>query len=250
MAANRLFSLDGESALVTGGSTGIGAAISRLFLQMGARVTIASRRESKLQAFRDSVPQHALSLHSVPGDVAVDSERIVATAVAAMGSISILVNNASTSVGKPMSDMTGAEWQTVYTTNLEAAFRLCQSALPSLEANRGCILHISSASAVAGDYDDAAYVSSKSGLEGFSRHLAVELAADGVRSNVIRPGLINTEAFADYPDEFFESQIPLIPLGRLGSPEDVAYAALYLCSREAAFVTGAVLTVDGGETRI
>ena len=250
MAANRLFSLQGEAALVTGGSTGIGAAIARLFLQMGARVTIASRRESKLEGFRDSVPQHASSLHAVPGDVAVDSERIVASAIAAMGGISILVNNASTSVGKPVRNMTGEDWRSVYTTNLEAAFRLCQCALPSLEANRGCILHISSASAVAGDYDDAAYVSSKSGLEGFSRHLAVELAADGVRSNVIRPGLINTEAFAGYPDEFFESQIPLIPLGRLGDPEDVAYAALYLCSREAGFVTGAVLTVDGGETRI
>jgi NAD(P)-dependent dehydrogenase (short-subunit alcohol dehydrogenase family) len=117
-----------------------------------------------------------------------------------------------------------------------------------LARSRGCILHISSISAVAGEFDDVAYAASKAGLEGFSRKLALEVARAGVRSNVIRPGLILTEAFANMPQDFFDSQIPLIPLGAVGQPDDIAHAAAFLCSDEARFITGAVLTVDGGES--
>jgi NAD(P)-dependent dehydrogenase (short-subunit alcohol dehydrogenase family) len=120
--------------------------------------------------------------------------------------------------------------------------------MPHLAATHGVILHISSISAVAGEFDDVAYAASKAGLEGFNRKLALEVARYGVRSNVIRPGLIHTEAFADMPPDFFASQVPLIPLGNMGQPEDIANAAAFLCSDEARFITGTVLTVDGGES--
>lgn len=250
MPRRSLFSLKGKSALVTGGGTGIGASIARLFLSMGAEVAVCSRRRHKLEELKASVRRQHTHLHLIPGDIVTQAEAIVATALEQMGSLDILVNNAATSAGKLVADLSMEDWRSVHCTNLDAAFQLCRLCLPPLIKGAGCILHISSASVVSGEYDDAAYAASKAGLEGLSRHLAVELAPEGVRSNVIRPGLINTEAFAEYPAEFFESQLPLIPLGRLGSPEDVAYAALYLCSEEAGFVTGAVLAVDGGETRI
>ena len=244
-----MFSLQGKSALVTGGSTGIGAAITRKFLEMGAQVTVCGRRKGKLDALVKSVPRQG-RLYPVVGDIVTQADYIVKTALKHMESLDILVNNASISAGKSFQDLEAEDWQDVMGTNLDAAFHLCRLCLPELIQSMGCILHISSVSAVAGEYDDAAYTASKAGLEGLSRHLAIELATEGVRSNVIRPGLVLTEAFDEQPPEFFESQLPLIPLGRMGQPVDIAHAALYLCSDEASWVTGAVLDVDGGESRI
>ncbi len=244
------FSLKGMSALVTGGGSGIGAAIARLFLAKGAQVAVCGRRQHRLVELRKSVRRSQSRLHLIQGDIVTDAEAIVNRALAEMKSLDILVNNAAISAGKPVSELDMEDWFNVQNTNLSAAFRMTRLCLPHLQATKGCILNISSASVVSGEYDDVAYASSKAGLEGLSRQLAVELASDGVRSNVIRPGLIDTEAFADQPPEFFETQIPLIPMGRLGDPDDVAYASLYLCSREAKFVTGAILAVDGGEANV
>lgn len=250
MARRAPFSLKGKSALVTGGGSGIGAAIARLFLARGAQVTVCGRRRHRLEELRKSVRRIQSRLHLVPGDIVTDADAIVGQALAEMKSLDILVNNAAISAGKPVGDLEMEDWYNVQNTNLAAAFRLTRLCLPSLQVTQGCVLHISSASVVSGEYDDVAYAASKAGLEGMSRQLAVEVAADGVRSNVIRPGLIDTDAFANQPPEFFDSQIPLIPMGRLGSPEDVAFASLYLCSPEAKFVTGAVLAVDGGESNV
>ncbi len=229
----------------------MGASIARKFLTMGAQVTVCGRRQEKMDALVKSINHRQASrLYPVVGDIVTQAEDIVEAALQHMDTLDILVNNAATSAGKPLQDLEMTDWHDVMGTNLDAAFHLCRLCLPSLIQAQGCILHISSVSAVAGEYDDAAYTASKAGLEGLSRHLAVELASEGVRSNVIRPGLVHTEAFAEQPPEFFESQLPLIPLGRLGQPEDIAHAALYLCSDEAGWVTGAVLDVDGGESRI
>ena len=147
-----------------------------------------------------------------------------------------------------MQEMAYRDWRQVMGVNLDAAFQLVRAAAPALTASQGNILHISSVSAVSGEFDDVAYAASKAGLEGFSRRLALDLAPQGVRSNVIRPGLIRTEAFDPMPAEFFQAQIPLIPLNRIGQPQDIALAAAFLCSSEADFITGAVLTIDGGES--
>ncbi len=186
--------------------------------------------------------------HAVVGDVAVNAQEIINNAILLCGHLDILVNNAATTAGAGVDEMTRDEWRRVLAVNLDAAFELVSWALPHLVKSRGVILHISSISAIAGEFDDVAYAASKAGLEGFSRKLALELAPLGIRSNVIRPGLIATDAFADMPNDFFESQLPMIPLRRLGRPEDIAQAAAFLCSDEASFITGAVLTVDGGES--
>jgi meso-butanediol dehydrogenase / (S,S)-butanediol dehydrogenase / diacetyl reductase len=238
----------GKTALITGGGTGIGAAIAEQLAAEGAAVAICGRRADIVAQTVERLGEHGYSVHAIPGDVSTEAARIVRTAVERLGRLDVLVNNAARSAGATMAEMETTTWREVLAVNLDAAFALVQQALPHLLSARGAILHISSISAVAGEFDDVAYAASKAGLEGFSRRLALEVAEQGVRSNVIRPGLIQTEAFAGMPEDFFQTQIPLIPLRQIGQPADIALAAAFLCSDEAKFITGAVLTVDGGES--
>ncbi|RIK35557.1 MAG: hypothetical protein DCC55_29980 [Chloroflexi bacterium] len=238
----------GKAALVTGGGTGIGAAIAEQLAAEGAAVAICGRRVEVLNATAERLNAAGYTVVAVPGDVAVDVSAIVRTVVEKLGRLDVLVNNAARSGGVSVGEMASQIWREVMAVNLDAAFELVHHALPHLIASRGAILHISSISAVAGEFDDVAYAASKAGLEGFSRRLALEVAEHGVRSNVIRPGLIQTEVFAAMPSDFFDTQIPMIPLRQIGQPEDIARAAAFLCSDEARFITGAVLTVDGGES--
>ena len=238
----------GKVALITGGSTGIGAAIADRFASEGARVAICGRRLYLLEQKAAELTEAGYDAFVVQGDVAVEAELIVERVVSHFGRLDVLVNNAAVAVGLGIDEMTAGAWRHVMATNLDGAFALVTAALPHLVATRGNVLHISSIGAVAGNFDDLAYVASKAGLEGMSRKLALEMAEFGVRSNVIRPGLVMTEAFAAMPADFFETQIPLIPVGRIGRPEDIAGAAAFLCSDEATFITGATLTIDGGES--
>lgn len=238
----------GKVALITGGGTGIGAAIAETFGRAGAKVVICGRRANVLEDRAEQLTAAGCTVEAVAGDVATDAALLVKECIDRFGRLDILVNNAALSAGMPVEEMTLSNWQHVIAVNLDAAFALVHHALPHLRATRGNILHISSISAVSGEVDDVAYVASKAGLEGFNRKLALELAGDGIRSNVIRPGLIHTEAFANMPPDFFEAQVPLIPLRRIGQPEDIAHAAAFLCSDEANFITGTVLTIDGGES--
>lgn len=235
-------------ALVTGSSTGIGAAVAARLAAEGAAVVLSGRRAHLLQAKVEELSSQGYRVAAAPGDVATAAASIVQTAIDAFGRLDVLVNNAAISAGIGVEEMGFDAWRNVLTTNLDGAFAMVRHALPYLAQAKGVILHISSISAVAGEFDDVAYAASKAGLEGFSRKLALEVARLGVRSNVIRPGLIMTEAFAQMPQDFFESQVPLIPLGQIGQPEDIASAAAFLCSDEARFITGTILTVDGGES--
>jgi len=239
---------EGKVALITGGGTGIGAAIAEQFADDGAKVTICGRRADVVQQRARQLCAAGHTVHPIVADVAADANATIQETIATFGQLDILVNNAAITAGLPIEEMTLSRWQHVMAVNLDAAFSLVQFALPHLIVMQGNILHISSISAISGEVDDVAYVASKAGLEGFNRKLAVELAASGVRSNVIRPGLIHTEAFDAMPRDFFESQVPLIPLGRIGHPRDIAQAAAFLCSDAANFITGSVLTVDGGES--
>lgn len=239
---------DGQVALVTGGGTGIGAAIAAQFAAEGAEVALVGRRATLVHAAAEHLRSQGYQAYAIAGNVATDAQQIVDSVVQHFGGLDILVNNAAIAAGLDMDEMTVDAWRQVLEVNLDGAFALVLHAQPYLAAHPGCILHISSISAVGGEFDDVAYATSKAAIEGLSRRLAVELAARGVRSNVIRPGLIRTEAFVDLPDDFFASQLPMIPLHRFGAPQDIALAAAFLCSSEASFITGAVLTIDGGES--
>ena len=239
---------EGKVAIITGSSTGIGAAVAARFAAEGAQVVLSGRRVQLLEAKSAELTAMGYQVLAVPGDVGSSSATVVQRAIEEFGRIDILVNNAAVSAGVGIEEMTSERWRQVLATNLDGAFEMVRHAMPHLAATHGVILHISSISAVAGEFDDIAYAASKAGLEGLSRKLALEVARYGVRSNVIRPGLINTEAFANMPPDFFASQVPLIPLGNVGEPEDIANAAAFLCSDEARFITGAILTVDGGES--
>lgn len=238
----------GKVAIVTGSSIGIGAAVALRFAQEGAHVVLSGRRAALVEAKAQHLRQMGLSVLAVPGDVAVVADEVVQATVETFGRLDILVNNAAISAGMGIEEMTAAAWQSVIATNLTGVFEMVRHAMPHLAATKGVILQISSIGAVVGEFDDVAYAASKAGLEGFNRKLALEVARLGIRSNVIRPGLIMTEAFEHMPQDFFGSQVPMIPIGRIGHPEDIAHAAAFLCSDDAQFITGAVLTVDGGES--
>lgn len=246
MSQRRRF--EGKAALVTGGGTGIGAAIGEQLAREGAAVALCGRRANVIEQKARQLTDAGYTVVAIPGDVATDAAELIQQTVSTFGRLDVLVNNAAISAGAPIEEIETPVWRQVMAVNLDAAFELVRHALPHLVASQGTILHISSISAIAGEVDDVAYAASKAGLEGFNRKLALELAATGVRSNVIRPGLIRTEAFATMPSDFFDAQVPLIPLHRIGTPEDIAYAAAYLCSAEANFITGTVLTIDGGES--
>lgn len=235
-------------ALITGGGSGIGASIAEQFVTEGAKVALCGRRAHLVEAKTEDLRARGYDALALPGDVVSDAATLVRSAVNHFGHLDILVNNAAVAAGALVEEMSTDTWRHVLSVNLDAAFELVRRALPYLSAVKGNVLHISSIGAVSGEFDDVAYATSKAGLEGLSRRLALEVAHFGVRSNVIRPGLIDTEAFANMPPDFFEAQIPQIPLGRIGQPKDIALAAAYLCSDEAEFVTGAVLTIDGGES--
>jgi NAD(P)-dependent dehydrogenase (short-subunit alcohol dehydrogenase family) len=235
-------------ALVTGSSTGIGAAVAARLAAEGASVVLSGRRTDLLNAKTEELRGQGHQVVAVPGDVSTSAAAIVQSALEYFGRLDVLVNNAAISAGVGIEEMDADAWRRVLAINLDGAFEMVRHALPHLAKNRGVILQISSISAAAGEFDDVAYAASKSGLEGFNRKLALEVARMGVRANVIRPGLIMTEAFAHMPADFFESQLPMIPLGMIGQPEDIAGAAAFLCSDDARFITGTILTVDGGES--
>lgn len=246
MSATRLTD---KVALITGGGTGIGAAIAAQFAREGAQIAICGRRPAPLAATAGRIEEETgTEVFTIVADIFAEADAIVHRTVEQFGHLDLLVNNAAISAGAMVAEMGYRDWRQVIGVNLDAVFQLVRAATPHLVARRGSLLHISSISAVSGEFDDVAYAASKAGLEGFSRRLALELAPLGVRSNVIRPGLIRTEAFDRMPDEFFQAQVPLIPLNRVGKPEDIARAAAFLCSSEADFITGAVLTIDGGES--
>jgi NAD(P)-dependent dehydrogenase (short-subunit alcohol dehydrogenase family) len=233
---------------VTGGGTGIGAAIAAQLAAQGAAVAIVGRRGHVVQKHADDLRAAGCNVLPIRGDAAAEADNIVRQVIQHFGRLDILVNNAAVSAGVDFDEMTLDQWRQVHSINLDAAFGLVQAALPHLIAVRGSLLHISSIAVLVGEFDDVAYVTSKAALEAFSRRLAIELAPYGIRSNIIRPGLIHTEVFDAMPAEFFDAQLPLIPIGRVGRPEDIAQAAAFLCSAAASFITGAVLTVDGGES--
>jgi 3-oxoacyl-[acyl-carrier protein] reductase len=245
-------SLEGKVALVTGGGTGIGLAIARAFVDAGARVVIAGRRERLLQEVARALGGEGTA-RSVAGDVtkSADRSKMLATAQSSFGGLDVLVNNAGAVARMgALADTSEQDWRTTLEVNFLAPILFSQEALFMLGRRNGSILNISTGASLNPVRNFGAYGAAKAGLNHASQVLALEAAPD-VRVNVICPGGVDTPIFEtflgkDRAPEIKAMYAEITPMGRIGRPEDIAKAAVFLSSNEAAFVTGAVLTVDGG----
>ncbi len=241
-----MFDLSGMTALVTGASGGLGSAIAKSLAAQGARLAVSGSNADKLQAFRGGLGGDHVALPCNLGDgAAVDA--LVPQAVEALGQLDILVNNAGVTRDNLAMRMKDEEWSEVIRINLEAAFRLMRAAArPMMKARFGRIISVTSVVGVTGNPGQANYVASKAGLIGLSKAMAQELATRGITVNCIAPGFM-VSAMTDTLDEQQRSAIvSRIPMGAMGASDDIGTAAVYLASREAGYVTGQTLHVNGG----
>ena len=241
-----MFDLDGRRALVTGASGGIGGAIARALHGRGAVVALSGTRADALEALARDL---GARVHVVPADLseAASAAALARDAEVAMGGIDILVNNAGLTRDGLAMRMSDADWQAVLEVNLTAAFRLVRACLRGMTKGRwGRIVNVTSVVAAGGNPGQANYAASKAALAGMSRSLAQEVASRGVTVNCIAPGFIETAMTEALGEDRKALLLGRIPTGRLGHPQDVAAAAVYLASEEAAYVTGQTLHVNGG----
>jgi len=245
-----MFDLTGKTALVTGATGGIGAAIARVLHKAGATVAISGTRAAVLDELkaelRDRVHVIACNLSD-----AADVEKLVPAAEAAMGSVDILVNNAGITRDGLAMRMKDEDWNAVIDVNLTAGFRLARAAMRGMMKKRwGRIVNITSVVGVTGNPGQANYVASKAGIIGLTKSLAQELASRNVTVNAVAPGFIATPMTDVLNDKQREGILGRVPAGRLGSPDEIAAAVLYLVSDEAGYVTGQTLHVNGGMAMI
>jgi 3-oxoacyl-[acyl-carrier protein] reductase len=241
-----MFDLSGMTALVTGASGGIGSAIAKALAGQGARVALSGTREAALGAVAAELGgDHVILPCNLADAAAVDA--LVPSAVEKLGQIDILINNAGVTRDNLAMRMKDEEWDQVIRVNLEAAFRLSRAALkPMMRARFGRIVSITSVVGATGNPGQANYAASKAGLIGMSKALAQEVASRNITVNCIAPGFIQSAMTDALPEAQKEALLTRIPAGKLGAGSDIAAAAVYLASREAAYVTGATLHVNGG----
>ncbi len=245
-----MFDLTGKAALVTGASGGIGGAIARALHAQGATVGLSGTRTGPLEALAGELGERA---HVLPCDLS-DKDAVEALpkqATGAMGRLDILVNNAGVTRDNLFMRMSDEEWETVLNVNLTSTMRLCRGALRDMmKARWGRIVNISSIVGTTGNPGQGNYAASKAGMVGMSKSLAAEVASRGVTVNCIAPGFITTAMTDSLNDAQKEKLLGGIPAGRMGEPEEIAAAAVYLASPEAAYVTGQTLHVNGGMAMI
>ena len=245
--------LQGELALVTGSTSGIGAAIATRFAAEGASVVVTGRNHDRANFVVATITAGGGIAHSVLADVGDESEcaRLVAESAARLGGLTVLVNNAVASTvdegDGAVADLTTAAWDASLRVNLSAPMWLCRAAIPLLRAaGHGSIVNISTRQAERASKGYAAYIASKAGLNGLTRAIAVDEAQHGIRCNTVSPGyVINERRDAEITPERRE-RLEAMHLTRLGQADDVAYACVYLASRESEFLTGVNLPLDGG----
>jgi 3-oxoacyl-[acyl-carrier protein] reductase len=245
-----MFDLTGMNALVTGASGGIGSAVAKALRAQGARVALSGTRAEALQAVAAEVGGGAVVLPcNLSEAAAVDA--LVPQAVEALGGLDILVNNAGVTRDNLALRMKDEEWDQVIRVNLEAAFRLARAALkPMMKARFGRIISVTSVVGVTGNPGQANYAASKAGLIGMSKALAQEVATRNVTVNCVAPGFITSAMTDALPDAQKEALNARIPAGRMGTGDEIAAAVVYLASREASYVTGQTLHVNGGMAMI
>ena len=241
-----MFDLTGKSALVTGASGGIGADIARALHAAGATVGLSGTRVEPLEALAAELGGRA---HILPCNLSnpEDVDGLVKRATEAMGAVDILVNNAGITRDGLAMRMSDDDWQSVIDVNLTAPFRLSRAAIRGMmKARWGRIINISSVVGRAGNAGQANYAASKGGLVALSKSLAEEVASRGITVNCVAPGFIETAMTDKLNDAQRDTILASVPAGRMGTPQEIAAAVLYLASQEAAYVTGATLHVNGG----
>lgn len=244
-----VFSLSGQVAIVTGGSRGIGRGIAEVFAAAGARLALVARDPARLAETADQLRAKGYDVLDCPADVAVEAQ-VNATVQKIMdrfGRVNILVNNAGILQSGPIGSFTAADWERMIAINLTSVFYFCWAVAPLLSAQRsGRIINIASISAQTGGVSGGLhYSASKGGMLALTKTLARDLAPYNVTVNAICPGQIETDIVALSPEARKRLE-ETIPLGRIGRPEDVAYAALFLASAAADYITGATIDVNGG----
>ena len=245
-----MFDLTGMTALVTGASGGIGSAIAKALVGRGSRVALSGTREEALKEIQAQLGGETIILPTNLSDpAAVDA--LVPQSVEQLGKLDILVNNAGITRDNLAMRMKDEEWDQVIRVNLEAAFRLARAAMkPMMRARHGRIISITSVVGATGNPGQANYAASKAGLVGMSKALAQEVASRGITVNCVAPGFIRSAMTDALADAQKQSLLGRIPVGTLGTGDDVAAAVVYLASREAQYVTGQTLHVNGGMAMI
>jgi 3-oxoacyl-[acyl-carrier protein] reductase len=242
-----MFDLSGMTALVTGASGGLGSAIAKSLAGQGARLAVSGSNVEKLERFRSSLGGDHVALQCNLSDGAAVDELVPQAVEALGGKLDILVNNAGVTRDNLLMRMKDDEFEEVIRINLEAAFRLMRAAAkPMMRARFGRIISITSVVGVTGNPGQANYVASKAGLIGMTKAVAQELASRGITANAIALGFMTSAMTDALSDQQRTSILSRIPLGAMGSGEDIGAACVYLASREAGYVTGQTLHVNGG----
>ncbi|QBE65395.1 SDR family NAD(P)-dependent oxidoreductase [Pseudoduganella lutea] len=241
---------DGKVVLVTGGSSGIGAAAAKRFSDEGARVVIAGRNADKLHKLVAELP--ADRTLAVAADVSNSGEcaKLVAAAVERFGRLDTLVNNAGANIVGSVAETDDETWRTCIGADLDSVFYMIRAALPHLEKTQGSVVNVGSVSSLGGGWSHAAYCAAKAAVANLTRSVACDAGKAGVRANTVCPGLTVTDMVSEIMEDeaLLEKAWERIPLRRAGEPAEVAAAIAFLASDEAKFITGAALPVDGGQT--
>lgn len=244
------FDLSGKVAVVTGSSRGIGASIAKILAAQGAKVVINHRNSPEGAAeVVAAIKESGGEALAIQADVSQSSEaqRLIKETVDSYGQIDILVNNAGTTRDTLIMTMKDEDWDLVLKTNLSSTY-YCSKAVvrPMMKKRSGRIINITSVVGLAGQAGQTNYAASKAGIIGFTKSLAKEVGSRNITVNAVAPGFVPTALTEVLPETMMQAAVANTPLGRLGTVEDVANAVLFLASDEAAFITGQILTVDGG----
>ena len=244
-----MFDLTNKITIITGASQGIGRTIAHIFAESGANVICVARSETKINELSLKINDKGGHATPMPCDVG-DGEafsKTINTVVDKFGKLDVLVNNAGITRDSLLMRMKDQQWDEVLQTNLKGAFYGMKSAIRPMMKNKfGRIINITSIVGLTGNPGQANYAASKAGLIGMTQSIAKEVGTRGITANCIAPGWIDTEMTVDLQEDLKKDLLDRIPVGKIGRPEDIAHAAVFLASDEASYITGQTITVDGG----